>query len=226
MCLLFIVILNKKKCTLCRPRGYKFENLNSFSVPYFPADATHCPRRFWLDFALFRKKLEWKYWSLGCCVQVVVYILISTKNRLQESRIEKYAGNWCFECTIESSKLMIIFCVAAARLVRIWNFKTTRQFTSHSSSILQSTDHACLFLFEKRPELKNWYLGWFGRLEFDTLRYHPRIVSTLSRHYHFIHRRIVPAGSGLLFSSKSNRIKKLINGMIRTGWDLIHSCFI
>lgn len=180
MCLLFIVILNKKKCTLCRPRGYKFENLNSFSVPYFPADATHCPRRFWLDFALFRKKLEWKYWSLGCCVQVVVYILISTKNRLQESRIEKYAGNWCFECTIESSKLMIIFCVAAARLVRIWNFKTTRQFTSHSSSILQSTDHACLFLFEKRPELKNWYLGWFGRLEFDTLRYHPRIVSTLS----------------------------------------------
>ena len=140
-----VVMLNKKKCTLCRSRGYKFENLNSFSVPYFPADATHCPRRFWLDFALFRKKLEWKYWSLGCCVQVVVYIPISTKNRLQESRIEKYAGNWCFECTIQSSKLMIIFCVAAAWLVRILIFNTTRQFTSHSSSILQSTDHACLF---------------------------------------------------------------------------------
>ena len=79
------------------------------------------------------------------------------------------------------------------------------------------------FLFEKRPELKNWYLGWFGRLEFETLRYHPRIVSTLSRHYHLIRQHIVPAGSGLLFSSKSNRIKKLINRMIRTGADLIYS---
>ena len=157
MCCCFCVILNKKKCTRCRPRGYKFENLNSFSVPYFPADATHCPRRFWLDFALFRKKLEWKYWSLGCCVQVVVYILISTKNHLQESRIEKYAGNWCFECTIESSKLMIIFCVAAAWLVIILNFNTTRQFTSHLQYCNHQNTHA--FFVRKATWIKKLIFG-------------------------------------------------------------------
>jgi hypothetical protein len=74
----------------------------------YPDSAT---RRFWLDFVLFRKQLEWKYWSVGLYagVQVMIYVLILTKNRLPASRIEKYAGNCCFEFTIESSELIIVF---------------------------------------------------------------------------------------------------------------------
>jgi hypothetical protein len=135
---------------------------------------------------------------------MVIYYLISTKNRLPASRIEKYAGNCCFECRIESSKMIIIFVLLqhgwSEYCISTHQASTVYLASIFNAAIIRPRRFWLAFFCSKRNLNKKtdiWDDSY--RLRLDTLRYYPRIGSTLQRHHHKIRQRIVPSGSRLPF---------------------------